>query len=59
MKILVFFFGLGLVTAALFILKFVAKNLPDIGVLDALMGLFALSLLSGGVRMIWASFFLP
>ena len=59
MKLLLFVLGLALVAAAIFIFRAIAKNLPEIGVLDAVIGLFALSLLSGGIKMIFASFFVP
>lgn len=57
MKLLVLFVGFIFVAIALVLLKPIAKNLPDMGLPDFLIGGFALSLLSGGLRMIWASFF--
>jgi hypothetical protein len=58
MKLLLLFLGFGSVAIALVLLKPIAKNLPDLGFSDWLIGGFALSLLSGGLRMIWASFFI-
>ena len=59
MKLLLFVLGLSLVAAAIFIFSAIAKNLHEIGVLYEVIGLFALSLLSGGIKMIFASFFVP
>jgi hypothetical protein len=57
MKLLLLFLGFVFVAIALVLLKPIAKNMPDIGFSDWLIGGFALSLLSGGLRMLWASFF--
>ena len=57
MKLLLLLLGFGFVAIALVLLKPVVKNMPDLGFSDWLIGGFALSLLSGGLRMIWASFF--
>jgi hypothetical protein len=44
---------------AIAILRPLVRNLPQFGFLEFLIGGFALSLLSGGVKMIFASFFVP
>ncbi|MBD2152393.1 hypothetical protein H6F44_20060 [Pseudanabaena sp. FACHB-1277] len=59
MKLLLFFLGLALVSAAIFILRPIVRNLPQFGFLDFLISGFALSLLTGGVKMLWAAFFVP
>jgi hypothetical protein len=59
MKLLFFFLGLGLVTAAIAILRPLVRNLPQFGFLEFLIGSFALSLLVGGLKMIGAAFFVP
>lgn len=57
MKLLLLLLGFAFVAIALVLLKPIAKNLPDIGFSDWLIGGVGLSFLSGGLRMIWASFF--
>jgi hypothetical protein len=57
MKLLLLFLGFIFVAIALGLLKPIAKNLSDMGFSDWFIGGFALSLLSGGLRMVWASFF--
>ena len=57
MKLLLLFLGFVSVAIALVLLKPIAKNMPDLGFSDWLIGGVALSFLSGGLRMIWASFF--
>jgi hypothetical protein len=57
MKLLLLFLGFIFVAIALVLLKPIAKNLPDMGFPDFLIGGFALSLLTAGLRMLWASFF--
>jgi len=59
MKLLLFFLGLGLITASVFLIRPLVRNLPQFGFLEFLIGSFALSLLSGGVKIVWASFFVP
>ncbi len=57
MKLFLFFLGLGLVTAAIAILRPLVRNLPQFGFLEFLLGGFALSLLTGGLKMLLAAFF--
>ncbi|PZU92575.1 MAG: hypothetical protein DCE90_18000 [Pseudanabaena sp.] len=59
MKLLLFFGGLALIAISVLIIKPIAKKLPEFGLLEFLLGCFALSLLSSGVRMIWAVLFIP
>jgi hypothetical protein len=59
MKLLLFVLGVVLVTASIFIFRPLVRNLPQFGLLDFLLGSFALSLLLGGMKMIFASFFVP
>lgn len=57
MKLLLLVLGFGSVAVAVVLLKPIAKNLSDMGFSDWFIGGFAMSLLLGGLRMIWASFF--
>lgn len=59
MKLLLFFGGLALIAISVLIIKPIARNLPQFGLLEFLLGSFALSLLSSGVRMLWAVLFIP
>jgi hypothetical protein len=59
MKLLLFFFGLGLITVSALILKPIARNLPNFGLIEFLIGGFALSLLGSGLKMVWAALVLP
>ncbi|OIP78252.1 MAG: hypothetical protein AUK48_02140 [Oscillatoriales cyanobacterium CG2_30_44_21] len=56
---LLFFGGLALIAISVLIIKPIAKNLPQFGFLEFLLGSFALSLLSSGVKMLWSLFFIP
>ena len=57
MKLLLLFLGFIFLAIALVLLKPIAKSMPDIGFSDWLIGGFAVSFLVGGLRMLWASFF--
>ena len=57
MKILLLLLGIGLVAVGGWLLKPIIKNLPDMDFADWFIGSFALSLLLGGLKMFWASFF--
>jgi hypothetical protein len=59
MKLLVFFIGLAMLTGGFFLAKPIARKLPEFGLLDFLISGLALSLLTSGAKMVWASFFLP
>ncbi len=57
MKILLLLLGFVFVAIGYWLLKPIIKNLPDMDFADFLIGGFALSLLTGGLKMLWASFF--
>ena len=59
MKLPLFIVGLILVTIGVIILRPIAKQLPDFGFLDFLIGGFALSMLTGGMKMLWWALILP
>jgi hypothetical protein len=57
MKLLLLFLGFCGVAIGCWLLKPIFKNLPDMGFADWFIGSFALSMLLGGLKMIWLSFF--
>lgn len=57
MKLLLLFVGFVFVAVGVFLLKPIAKNMPDIGFSDWLIGGVGLSFLTGGLKMVYASFF--
>jgi hypothetical protein len=57
MKLLLLFLGFCGVAIGYWLLKPIVKNLPDMGFADWFIGSFALSMLLGGLKMLWASFF--
>ncbi len=59
MKLPLFIVGLILVTIGVVILKPIAKQLPDFGFLDFVIGGFGLSLLTSGLKMLWWALILP
>ena len=59
MKPLLLVIGLVLVLVSVVILRPIAKQLPDFGFLDFLIGGFALSLLTSGLKMLWWCLVLP
>ena len=59
MKLPLFIVGLILVTIGVVILKPIAKQLPDFGFLDFVIGGFGLSLLTSGLKMVWWALILP
>ena len=59
MKLLAFFIGLAMLTGGFFLAKPIARNMPDLGFSDWLIGGLALSLITGGAKMVWTAFFLP
>lgn len=59
MKLVLFVAGLLFLAVGAIILKPIAKNLPDLGFADWLIGSVGVSFLLGGLRILWASFFVP
>ncbi len=57
MKILLLLLGFCGVAVGYWLLKPIVKNLPDMDFADWFIGSFALSMLLGGLKMLWASFF--
>lgn len=59
MKLPLFIVGLILVAIGVIIVRPIAKQLPDFGFLDFLIGGFGLSLLTSGLKLLWAALVLP